>query len=146
MSPAVEYLGYVIDKNGLHPSECKIRAVKEAPPPSNITKLKAFLELLTYYGKFLPNLAITLAPLYSLLKKDAKWSWSSQQIETFQRSKELLTSETLLVHYDPTKELVLCSDASRYGLGAVPSQVYDKLEKPVAYASRSLSAAKRNYS
>jgi len=146
MSPAVEYLGYAIDKNGLHPSECKIRAVKEAPPPSNITELKAYLGLLTYYGKFLPNLATTLAPLYSLLKKDAKWSWSSQQIEAFQRSKELLTSETLLVHYDPTKELVLCFDASQYGLGAVLSQVYDKLEKPVAYSSRSLSAAERNYS
>ena len=81
MSPAVEYLGYVIDKNGLHPSECKIKAVKEVPPPSYITKLKAYLRLLTYYGKFLANLTTTLAPLYSLLKKDKKWSWSSQQIE-----------------------------------------------------------------
>ena len=69
MFPAVEYLGYVIDKNGLHPLECKIRAVKEAPPPK-ISELKAYLGLLTYnYRKFLPNLATTLAPLYSLFKK-----------------------------------------------------------------------------
>jgi len=52
MSPAVEYLGYVIDKNGLHPSECKIKTVKEAPFPSNITELKAYLGLLTYYKNF----------------------------------------------------------------------------------------------
>ena len=145
MSPSVEYLGYVIDKDGLHPSQQKVKAVKNAPRPNNTTELKAYLGLLTYYGKFLPNLAATLAPLYSL-QKAAKWNWSSQQEEAFVHSKELLTSESLLIHYDPTKELVLSCDASQYELGAVLSQVYDEQEKPVAYTSRSLLTAKRNYS
>ena len=146
MSPSVEYLGYHIDKDGLHPSEKKVKAVKDAPTPRNITEFKAYLGLLTYYGKFLPILATTLAPLYSLLHKDATWCWNSQHKEAFIHSKHLLTSETLLVHYDSTKELVLSCDASQYGIGAVLSQVYDKLEKPVAYVSRSLSSAEKNYS
>ena len=146
MSPSVEYLGYHNDKDGLHSSEKKVKAVKDAPTPRNITELKAYLGLLMYYGKFLPNLATTLAPLYSLLHKDATWCWNSQHKDAFIHSKQLLTSETLLVHYDPTKELVLSCDASQYGIGAVLSQVYDKLEKPVAYVSRSLSSAEKNYS
>ena len=145
MSPSVEYLIYLINKGGLHSSEKKVKAVKDAPTAGNIIELKAYLGLLMYYGKFLPNLATTLAPLYSLLK-NTKWCWNSQHEEAFMCSKELVTSETLLVHYDPTKELVLSCDASQYGLGAVLSQVYGKLERPVAYASRSLSSAEKNYS
>ena len=110
MSPSVEYLGYHIDKDGLHSSEKKVKAVKGAPTPRNITEL---LGLLLYYGKFLPNLATTLAPLYSLLQKDATRCWNSPHKEAFIYSKQLLTSETLLIHYDPTKELVLSCDASQ---------------------------------
>ena len=50
----IEYLGHVIDEKGLHPTEDKIRAIKEAPTPKNITQLRLFLGILDYYGKFLP--------------------------------------------------------------------------------------------
>ena len=77
MSPSVEYLGYVIDKDGLHPSQQKVKAVKNAPRPNNTTELKAYLGLLTYYERKYSQLkkeglAATLAPLYSLLQKAAK--------------------------------------------------------------------------
>ena len=91
-------------------------------------------------------MATALAPLYFLLQKGATWCWNSQHKVTFIHSKQLVTSETLLVHYDPTKELVLSSDASQYGVGAVLSQVYDMLEKLVAYVSRYLSSAEKNHS
>ena len=69
MAASVEYLGYVIDADGLHPLPEKVRAIRNAPQPRNITELKAYLNLLTYYGRFLPNLATVLAPLYRLLRK-----------------------------------------------------------------------------
>ena len=140
MVPAVQYLGHVIDASGLHPSAAKLEAVRDAPTPQNVTELKAYLGLLSYYSKFLPNMATTLAPLYHLLRKNVKWQWSPTQAKAFQNSKELLTSDSLLVHYDPNKTLTLMCDASPYGVGAVLSQIDEKgVEKPVAYASRTLS-------
>ena len=69
MSPSEEYLGYRIDKDGLHPTDDKMKAVKDAPLPKNATELRSFLGLMNYYGKFLPNLSSVLAPLYELLKR-----------------------------------------------------------------------------
>ena len=57
MVSSVQYLGHIIDANGLHPAPDKLKAVKNAPNPQNVTELKAYLGLLTYYSKFLPNMA-----------------------------------------------------------------------------------------
>ncbi len=147
LAPAVTYLGHRIDAEGLHPLPDKVKAVHEAPAPRDVTELKSFLGLLTYYGKFLPKLATHLAPLYGLLKKDHPWKWGQQQKDAFQKSKELLTSSRLLVHFDPKLDLILACDASAYGIGAVLAhRMPDGTEKPVGYASRTLSKAERNYS
>ena len=66
---SIEYLGHIIDKNGLHPSPEKVKAIAEAPTPTNVTELKSFLGLINYYNKFLSNLSMLLSPLYRLLKK-----------------------------------------------------------------------------
>ena len=66
---AIEYLGHIIDKNGLHPSPENVKAIAEAPTPTNVTELKSFLGLINYYNKFLSNLSMFLSPLYRLLKK-----------------------------------------------------------------------------
>ena len=101
---------------------------------------------MNYYGKFLPDLSNLLAPLYRLLQKDTKWSWGADQEQAFREVKQLLTSECLLVHFDPDKELLIACDASPYGLGAVLShRGPDGEEQPIAFASRSLNPAE-NYS
>ena len=147
MVPSVTYLGYVIDAEGLHPLPDKIRAIREAPTPKNVTELKSYLGLLTYYGKFLPNLSTRLAPLYKLFRKHVPWKWSSEQDKAFQQSKEFLTSSQLLVHYDPKLPLLLACDASAYGIGAVLAhRMPDGSEKPIGYASRTLNSAEKNYS
>ena len=64
LQPSVTYLGYRIDAEGLHPTECKIQAINNAPRPQNLTELKSYLGLLTY-GKFIPNMSTLLAPLYT---------------------------------------------------------------------------------
>ena len=112
MADSVTYLGHRIDADGLHPVPKKLETVQCAPKPHNISELKSHLGLLTYYGKFLPNLATTLAPLYKLLKASTRWHWSSEQDETFEASKKLLASSQLLVYFNPHKKLVLSCDAS----------------------------------
>ena len=63
---SIEYLGHVVDEEGIHPTKEKVKAIKEAPAPTNVTQLRG---LVNYYNKFLPNLAANLTPLYSLLSK-----------------------------------------------------------------------------
>ena len=119
MRSSVVYLGYLIDADGLHPMPDKVKAILEAPEPTNVTELKSYLGLLNYYGKFLQNVSSILHPLYSLLQKSAAWKWSQGQREAFRASKKLMTSSQMLVHFDPEKELILSCDASQYGIGAV---------------------------
>ena len=141
------YLGHVIDRHGLHLSSDKVKAVQEAPEPKNVTELRAFLGLINYYHKFIPNLSCILFPLYRLLQKDASWSWTETEEKAFSEAKALLQSSTILVHYDPSKPLILSVDASPYGLGAVLShKMTDGSDKPVSLASRSLSQAEKSYS
>ena len=73
MAPSVAYLGHVIDADGLHPLPEKVKAIQQAPTLKNVTELKSYLGLLTYYRKFLPNLSSQLAPLYELLGKNVPW-------------------------------------------------------------------------
>ena len=147
MVPSVQYLGHRIDAKGLHPLREKVRAIEEAPAPRSVKELRSYLGLITYYSKFLPNMSTILAPVYHLLKKDVKWTWKKKEEEAFKTSKKLLASSDLLVHFDPSLKIVLACDASSYGVGAVLAhQMPDGTERPIGYASRSLSAAERNYS
>lgn len=144
--PRVEYLGHAIDEKGVHPTQEKVRAIKEAPVPKNVTELRSFLGILNYYGKFMANLSTQLAPLHELLQKKRVWSWGPRQKKAFELAKGALQEDTLLVHYDGSKPLVLACDASPYGLGAVLSHVMENgEERPVAYASRTLTPAEKNY-
>ena len=143
---SIEYLGHVVDEKGIHPTKEKVTAIREAPAPTNVTQLRSFLGLINYYNKFLPNLAASLTPLYSLLNKQQKWAWNTEQQTAFEHAKEALQSDTLLTHHNPAKPLILACDASEYGIGAVLSHVIDNQERPIAYVSRTLSTAEKHYS
>ncbi|KAL3995729.1 protein phosphatase 1 regulatory subunit 15B [Sarotherodon galilaeus] len=147
MEKEVTYLGHRVDNTGLHPVPAKVKAVQEAPPPKSVTELKAYLGLLNFYNKFLPNLSTLLAPLHKLLRKGEPWCWGPAQEKVFCKSKELLQSSSVLVHYDEQKDLILSGDASPYGVGAVLAhRMPDGQEKPIGFASRTLNAAEKNYS
>ena len=82
-----------------------------------------------------------------MLQKETKWSWGAEQQKSFDEVKKLLASDCLLVHYDPNKELILACDASPYGVGAVLSHRDENgQEHPIAFASRTLGKAEKNYS
>ena len=144
---SVEYLGHTISKEGLHTSDSKVRAVLEAPAPRDVSELRSFLGLVNYYGKFLPDLASELAPLYKLLQKQRRWKWGPDQEAAFSHVKDLLRSSQVLVHFDDKLPLVLSCDASPYGLGAVLShRMENGDERPICYASRTLTDAEKRYS
>lgn len=146
MKNQVEYLGHLIDGEGLHPTEEKVTAIVNAPRPTNVTELRSFLGLLNYYGRFLKDLATLLQPLHALLKKDVPWEWTSACDAAFQQGKERLLGSTALEHYDTRKKVRLACDASPYGVGAVISHVLENgEEKPIAFASRTLTEAEKKY-
>lgn len=143
----VEYLGHKITEKGIQPLQEKVIAVTNAPEPQNVTELQAFIGMITYYNKFLPNLSTTLEPLHRLLRKGVEWEWKTKQQEAFTKVKTLLKSAPVLVHYDASQPLILTVDASSYGLGAVLSHgdIDSRTDQPVAYKSRKLSDAEKNY-
>lgn len=143
---SIIYLGHRIDKFGLHPTESKVKAVKEAPTPRNVSELRSFLGLINYYQKFLPSLSSALHPLHRLTTKGAPWEWSRQCEDAFNKVKALLSTDRVLVPYDSKLPVSLACDASSYGLGAVLSHVMPNgEERPIAFASRTLSDSEKNY-
>ena len=137
----------MIDHDGLHSTNDKVRAIQLAPAPSNVRELKSFLGLVNYYGKFLPDLSTHLASLHLLLRKQVSRNWGPSQDLAFLLIKKMLHFSLVLVHYDPKLELILSTDASPFGVGVVLSRPSsDGSDQPIAYASRTLSNAEKNYS
>lgn len=144
--PSIEYLGHVIDATGLHKAPAKTRAIVEAPAPQNVNQLRSYLGLLNYYGRFIRNLSTLLKPLHELLTQGRKWEWSEACQMAFVKSKNALLNSDVLTHFDPSLPLQLACDASPYGVGAVVSHIMPNgIEKPIAFASRTLNKAESNY-
>lgn len=143
---SVEYLGHVIDSAGLHKAPSKVKAIVEAPSPNNVTQLRSFLGLLTYYARFVPNLANKLKPLHELLNNTKTWEWTNRCETAFREAKMALSNSDALMHFDPTLPIQLACDASPYGVGAVVSHILPSgEERPIAFASRTLSQAESRY-
>ena len=143
----IEFCGHVIDAQGLHKTTEKIQAIVESPKPMNVSQLRSFLGMVNYYRKFLPNLSTKLAPLHALLQKDVKWSWTKACEEAWKMVKDMVTADTVLAHFDPSLPMTLACDASSYGLGAVLSHITATgEERPVAFASRTLTVTEQKYS
>lgn len=108
-------MGHKID-GGVQGLDSKVKAIVDAPSPTDIQNLRSFLGGINFYGKFLKDL---FAPLYYLLRKEVRWNWGQPQEDAFNRAKGLLLFCDVLVHYDPERPLVLLYDTSPYGVGAV---------------------------
>lgn len=144
--PEVSYFGHMINAEGRACMKDKVQAILKARKPENVAELRTFLGIVGYYGSFIPNLSTKFAPLYRLLRNETPWQWGNDCDEAFQAVKEELTSDRILVHYDPTKPLILATDASPEGVGAVISHKMENGdERPIAFASRSLTDSERNY-
>ncbi len=146
LAKSVEYLGHKIDKDGISALPNKVDAIVNANHLANVQELCSFLGLLNYYGKFFRNLAIILHPLNKLLQANRKWNWTAKCVTAFQMAKDQLVSADVLTHYNPDLPIRMAADASAYGIGAVISHVLpDGSEKPISFASRTLTLTEKNY-
>ena len=141
----IKYLGQIIDGAGIRKDPDKVRAIVEYQQPQDVTELRRFLGMVNQLMKFSPYLAELTQPLRDLLKKGTAWLWDSAQEIAFSATKRELASERTLVMYDPERETTVSADASSYGLGAVLLQKHAGILKPVAFASRAMTATERRY-
>ena len=145
MAPSVIYFGLRFSDKGLQPTDEKVRAIKEAPAPHNVTELRSFLGMLAALTNFIPKLSTLAHPLYELLG-NKPWNWSPNCDKAFSDVKCALTSETVLPHYNPSLPVELAVDASPYGLGAVIMHEFPNGERrPIAYGSRTLNEHEKRY-
>ena len=134
-------MGHSVSEEGLKADDDKINAIVNMPDPHDIASLQRFLGMTKYLSQYIPNESIITAPLRELLKKNAEWAWSDKQATAIKELKRMLVSKPVLAFYDVNKAVTLQCDASQSGLGACLLQG----NKPVAFASRSLSPAEKNY-
>ena len=141
----IKYLGHILSGDGIRADPKKISAIRDMPAPCNKEDLQRFLGMITYLGKFLPNLATETAPLRLLLEKGTEWSFDKPQKQAFEKLKDLVTESPVLKFFDPNLPIKVTSDASQHGLGAILEQCHDNKWFSVAYASRSLTSSEKNY-
>ncbi|KAL5258791.1 hypothetical protein ACHWQZ_G009300 [Mnemiopsis leidyi] len=147
MQREVVYLGHVVSADGIKPVRSKVDSLLAAPEPKNVDQLVSFLGAVNYYRRYLPNMSSIIAPLDRLRAKGVQWKWSTEEQRAFRKLKDLLCSNNVLTFYNPKLPLKLDCDASKGGLGVVLSHIMPSgEERPIEYASRTLSPAERNYS
>ncbi|GJS24806.1 putative reverse transcriptase domain-containing protein [Tanacetum coccineum] len=137
----VQFLGYVIDSQGIHVDPAKIEAVKIWASPTTPTEIRQFLGLTGYYRRFIKGFLKIAKPLTELTQKNKKCIWGEDQESAFQLLKQKLCEAPILALPEGNDDFVVYCDASLQGLGAVLMQ----REKVIAYASRQLQPHEENY-
>jgi hypothetical protein len=141
----VSFLGHVVSEAGIEPDPSKIEAVRTWPRPRNLTELRSFVGLASYYRDHIKSFASIARPLHVLTRKGARFEWTQAQEMAFNQFKDLLTSAPVLSAPMDTGTYILDADASNEAVGIVLQQIQDGKERVIAYASRCLDNAERSY-
>ncbi|GKC44459.1 putative reverse transcriptase domain-containing protein [Tanacetum coccineum] len=137
----VQFLGHLIDSQGLHVDPSKIEAVKNWTSPTTPKQICQFLGLACYYRRFIKDFSKIAKSLTELTHKNKKYIWGEDQESAFQFLKQKLCEALILALPEGNNDFVIYCDASHQGLGAVLMQ----REKVIAYASRQLKPHEENY-
>ena len=144
--PSIEFLGYVIDQNGLHVNPNKVSCIVNYPVPKDVREVRRFLGMTGYYRRFVDNFAQIAVPLTNLIKKGkGKLIWTAEANVAFNKLKEALISAPVLTSPDWTQMFTIHADASDHAIGAVITQGDEGQEKPIAFMSRKLIGSQYRY-
>jgi hypothetical protein len=136
------YIGHVITKDGVKADQNKIQAITDMPAPSNSDGVRRFLGHVNYLAKFIPNCSAECEPLRRLIGvSDNDFVWGHDQEQAFDRLKKLMSATETLKYFRVNEPVVVQTDASTEGLGAVLLQE----GRPICYGSRSLTESEKNY-
>ena len=141
----VNFLGHILQPDGISPNTDKLEAIRNYPVPQKVTHVRAFLGLSGFYRRFISKYSIIAKPLYHLTKKDVQFKWTTECQEAFDTLKTALSRESVLAFPDFNKPFVLATDASKQGIGACLSPDQDGELRPVRFAGRGLSKAEAHY-
>lgn len=142
----VQLLGFTLGGGSIEPNAEKLQAILDFPTPTEVRGLRRFLGMANFYRSFIPSCARLQAPLSRLLGKSVEWHWGPEQEHAFRSLSRAIAETAQLRLPDLNREFVVQTDASDLGLGAVLLQEYDGVLHPLAFASRSLLPAEKNYS
>jgi len=138
----VKFLGHVVSGKGI---ECDPAAIATWSTPTNISEVRPFCGLASYYRTFVQDFAKLVKPLHNLTRKNATFIWDQECEAAFQALKERLMTAPILVHPHDEGKYVLDTDASYTALGAVFQQEQDGQLCVIGYASCALTNAERRY-
>ena len=142
----VGFLGVIIGEDGVRMEKEKVQGVIEWPVPRNMKDVQNFLGLANYYRRFVKDFAKIAKPLHEMMRKENKWNWGERQQKAFEELKERFMIEPVLVTPDLDKEMRVEANASDFATRGVLSMKYeDERWRPVAYISKLLNEAERNY-
>ena len=137
----VAYMGHILTSKGLRPDPLKIKAIQEMPQPTDKKAVERLLGCVNYLSRYLPRLAEVIAPLRKLTEKTTPFHWQTQQEQSFEQVKKLVTTTPVLKYYNAEEEVTIQCDASEKGLGATLLQN----GQPVAFTSRALNKTEQTY-
>ncbi|KAF5798016.1 putative nucleotidyltransferase, Ribonuclease H [Helianthus annuus] len=138
----VQFLGHLVNHEGIHVDPTKIEAITKWKTPESPTEVRSFLGLAGYYRRFIRDFSRIAIPLTKLTCKSVKFEWGPKQEEAFRILKQRLTHAPILALPEGTEDFVVFCDASKLGYGCVLMQ----RQKVIAYASRQLKSHEGNYS
>ena len=141
----VSYLGHVVSEEGVATDPEKICSVKDWPTPKNVSEIRSFVGLCSYYRKYIKSFSQIAKPLHVLTEKNRYFEWNDVAEQAFQKLKSALISAPILAYPSETDPFILDTDASNCHIGAVLSQVQNNSERVIAYYSRTLNKSERNH-
>ncbi|UYV66258.1 K02A2.6-like [Cordylochernes scorpioides] len=141
----VAYLGHIISAEGVQTDPEKTETVRMWPTPKDLTQLRSFLGLCTYYRRFIPGFSNIARPLHRLTESGRPFVWTPDCQRAMEKLKEMLVAAPILAYPRPGDSFILDTDASNTGIGGVLSQVQEGSERVIAYFSKTLSKPERNY-
>ena len=141
----VSFLGHIVSDKGVGTDPEKLCMVRDWPVPTNVSEVRSFLGLASYYRKFVLGFASIAAPLHALTSKLSKFAWTAECQVAFDNLKHKLISSPILAMPIDDAPYILDTDASHDSIGAILSQIQDGEERVIAYASRTLNKPEKNY-